>query len=321
MKIGVFSVLFADKGLDKALDIIAEIGGEAVEIPTGGFAPKNLCNPAELLEDEGKMRELRKKVEKRGLIISAFGCSGNPLHPDKTIAEDHAGDIRDTIKLASKMGVERVIVFAGCPGDSEDAKVPNWVTCPWPDYYSELIAWQWDEKVIPFWKDMAAYALKNGIRKLCFEMHPGDCVYCPEKLLKLRGAVGDVIGANLDPSHLFWQGIDPVIAVRDLGEAVYHIHAKDTKIDDYMKSKIGVLDTKSYRDHINRSWNFRTVGYGHGVDFWKAFISMLRAVGYDFVLSIEHEDQQMSIMEGLTKAMRFLKDVSISEEAEKPWFE
>ncbi len=320
MKIGVFSVLFADRSLDEAVDIIAGIGGESVELPTGGFAPKTHCDPAALLEDEQQIRDTLEKIETRGLFISAFGCSGNPLHPDKRISYAHTKDLQDTLQLAGKMGVERVIVFAGCPGDSDEAKVPNWVTCPWPDYYADLAVWQWEKKVIPFWRDMAKYALKHGVKKLCFEMHPGDTVYNPEKLLKLRDSVGEIIGANLDPSHLFWQGIDPVVAARDLGECIYHVHAKDTKIDEYMKSKTGVLDTRSYQEPLNRSWNFRTVGYGHGAGFWKDFVSMLRNIGYDFVLSIEHEDQQMSVMEGLSKAMKFLKDVSISEKAEKPWF-
>jgi sugar phosphate isomerase/epimerase len=320
VEIGVFSVLFADRSLDAALDIIADIGASCVELPSGGFAPKSHCDPAALLESEGRIRGLRNKVEERGLFISALGCSGNPLHPSPEISQEHTNDLRETVQLAGRLGVERVIVFAGCPGDSEDATVPNWVTCPWPDYYSDLLAWQWREKVVPFWTEMAAYAEHHGVKKLCFEMHPGDTVYNPETLLKLRRSVGDMVGANLDPSHLFWQGINPVIAIRELGRSIYHVHAKDTKIDEYMTSRIGVLDTKHYQNYTDRSWNFRTVGYGHGREFWKEFVSMLRAVGYDYVLSIEHEDQQMSIMEGLKKAMEFLKDVSIAEKAEKPWF-
>lgn len=320
MKIGVFSVLFADKSLDEALDIIKEVGAEAVEIPSGGFAPKAHCDPAVLLDNENERKKLQQKVEKRGLFISAFGCSGNPLHPDKQFARQHLQDFRNTVLLAGKMGIERVIVFAGCPGDSDGAKVPNWVTCPWPEYYTELLAWQWEKKVIPFWKEQAAFAQRHGVKKLCFEMHPGNVVYNPENLLRLRKAVGDIVGANLDPSHLFWQGINPIMAVRKLGEAIYYIHAKDTKVDNFITSQIGVLDTKSYQDQLNRSWNFRTVGYGHGQEFWKEFISTLRLVGYDYVLSVEHEDQQMSIREGLGKAVEFIKEVSIAEKAEKPWF-
>jgi len=320
MKIGVFSVLFADKSLNEALNIIAEVGAEAIEIPTGGFAPKNHCDPASLLTNENRIRKFQQKVEQKGLFISALGCSGNPLHPDKHFARQHIQDFRDTVLLAGKMGIERVIVFAGCPGDSDEAKVPNWITCPWPEYYTELLSWQWEKKIIPFWKEQAVFVRKHGVKKLCFEMHPGDAVYNPEKLLKLREAVGEIVGANLDPSHLFWQGINPILTARELGEVIYHVHAKDVKIDSVTTSRIGVLDTKSYQDQLNRSWNFRTIGYGHGQEFWKEFISTLRLVGYDYVLSVEHEDQQMSIMEGLSKAVEFLRDVSIAKDAEKPWF-
>jgi len=151
-------------------------------------------------------------------------------------------------------------------------------------------------------------------------MHLGDVVYCPEKLLKLREAVGEEIGCNLDPSHLFWQGIDPIVAVRKLGNAIYHVYAKDTHINLVNSSANGVLDTKPYSDEINRSWIFRTVGYGHSYDFWKELISALRLVGYDYVLSIEHEDSLMSPREGLRKAVTFLKEIIPTERPEQMWW-
>ena len=144
-------------------------------------------------------------------------------------------------------------------------------------------------------------------------MHPGFCVYNPETLLRLREAVGDTIGANFDPSHLIWQGMDPVAAIRALEGAIYHVHAKDTKIDQYNTAKFGVLDTKHYGDEIHRSWVFRTVGYGNGLQYWRDLISNLRLVGYDKVMSIEHEDSLMSIDEGLEKAVAFLKESMIKE--------
>jgi sugar phosphate isomerase/epimerase len=168
--------------------------------------------------------------------------------------------------------------------------------------------------MIAYWKDMTAFAKAHGVTKIALEMHPGFCVYNPETLLKLRAEVGDVIGANLDPSHLIWQGINPVIAARNLAGAIYHVHAKDTKIDDFNTSANGVLDTKHYGDEINRSWIFRTVGYGHGEDYWRDFVSALRLVGYDKVLSIEHEDSLMTTDEGLSKAIDVLNRVMIKEE-------
>ena len=125
-----------------------------------------------------------------------------------------------------------------------------------------------------------------------------------------------MIGANLDPSHLLWQGMDPVAVIKELGahNAIYHFHAKDTKIDKYNTAQNGVLDTKHYSDELNRSWVFRTVGYGNGESYWRDLVSNLRLCGYDRVLSIEHEDSVMTIDEGLKKAVEFLKPIVMTEE-------
>jgi len=319
MKIGVFTALFQDQSLEKALDLIKEFGAEAVEIGTGNFPGNAHCNPDILLEDEAKLRNFKKAIEGRGLFISALSCHGNPLHPQPSIAKAHNKALRQTILLAEKLGVERVNTFAGCPGSSDSDKYPNWVTCPWPPYYSEILKWQWEEKIIPYWKRMVKFVGEHKV-KICLEMHPGDSVYSPEKLLKLREAVGEEIGCNFDPSHLFWQGIDPIIAIRKLGKAIYHVHAKDTYIDSINCSINGVLDTKPYSDEINRSWIFRTVGYGHGYDFWKNLVSALRLVGYDYVLSIEHEDSLMSPKEGLQKAVTFLKELIPLQKPGEMWW-
>jgi len=272
-----------------------------------------------MLENKAKLDSFKKTIADKGITISALSCHGNPLHPNKEIAKTHQEVERKTILLAEKLGVERVNDFSGCPGDSPDAKYPNWVTCPWPHDYSKILEWQWNEVVIPYWKERGKFAADHGV-KFCFEMHPGFVVYSPETLLRLREAIGPVVGANFDPSHLFWQGIDPIKAIRKLGSAVYHVHAKDTKIYEANSEVNGVLDTKSYKDEINRSWIFRTVGYGHGADFWGDFVSTLRMVGYDWVLSIEHEDSLMSTGEGFAKAAKFLNDIIIREKAGEAWW-
>ncbi|WP_281172764.1 sugar phosphate isomerase/epimerase family protein [Caldanaerobius polysaccharolyticus] len=163
--------------------------------------------------------------------------------------------------------------------------------------------------LIPYWEKAVKFANEHGVKRIALEMHPGFCVYNPETLLKLRKAVGPTIGANLDPSHLFWQGIDPVAAIRYLGDAIYFFHAKDTKIDPINAPRIGVLDTKHYSDEVNRAWIFRSVGYGHDYQLWKDIVSNLRMVGYDDVLSIEHEDSLFTAEEGFKKAVAFLKEV------------
>ncbi len=320
MKLGVFLVLFGGKKFEEALETAKGLGLEAVEIGSGNYPGNAHCNPDELLADDGKLKAFRKTVEKYELEISALSCHGNPLHPDKNFAEAHRHAQRQTILLAEKLGVRRIITFSGCPGDSENAKSPNWITCPWPDDFSRTLAWQWENCVIPYWKEEAKFASKHNVKEICLEMHPGFVVYNPETLLKLRDAAGEIIGANFDPSHLFWQGIDPVSAVRKLAGAIYHVHAKDTRIDRINTSVNGVLDTKTYLDEINRSWIFRTVGYGHGEEFWRDFVSNLRLIGYDGVLSIEHEDSLMSTDEGLKKAISFLKGILISEPKLKAWW-
>jgi sugar phosphate isomerase/epimerase len=320
MKLGVFMALFGDKSLNEALDKAKEFGLDTVEIGTGNYPGDNHCNAAELLKDDTKLQNFKSAVEKRDLEISGLSCHGNPLHPNAEISKIHRETQRNTILLAEKMGIPRIITFSGCPGGSNKSKYPNWVTCPWPDDFSEMLKWQWEDKVIPFWKEEVEFALKHNVEQICLEMHPGFVVYNTESLLKLREAAGKVIGANFDPSHLFWQGIDPIASLRALKGAVYHVHAKDTKINNYNTAVNGVLDTKTYLDEFNRSWIFRTVGYGHSYEFWNDFVSTLRMIGYDGTLSIEHEDSLMSTEEGLSKAVSFLKNILIKEPKPKAWW-
>lgn len=319
MKIGVFTVLFSQRPFEEALDYIKASGLQAVELGTGNYPGNAHCNPELLLENEAARKLLVSAIESRGLEISALSCHGNPLHPDAKIAREHHEVWRKTVQLAQKLGVRNVVNFSGCPGDGPNGTRPNWVTCPWPQDFSEILEWQWNEKVIPYWKEEGKFAQDHGVR-VCFEMHPGFVVYNTETMLRLRNAVGEVVGANFDPSHLFWQGMDPIESIRALGPAIYHFHAKDCKIDPYNTPVNGVLDTKSYGDEIHRSWVFRTVGYGHDAQIWKDIVSNLRMVGYDGVLSIEHEDSLMSVNEGFQKAVAFLKDVVVSEKQGEMWW-
>ena len=193
--------------------------------------------------------------------------------------------------------------------------MPNWVTCSWPDDFGEILAWQWEQVLIPYWKKKAAFAKEHGVDKIALELHPGFCVYNTSSLLRLRHEVGPEIGANLDPSHLIWQQMDPVEVIRVLGEenAIFHFHAKDTQINPYNCRINGVLDTGNYHDLQKRSWTFRSIGYGNDLGYWKNIISQLRLTGYDHVISIEHEDGLMSQNEGLTKTVDALKQIIIFE--------
>jgi len=320
MKLGVMANCFGDKLWEDACATAKEIGLKAIEPGCGGFVGKVHCNPAVLLKDKNAIRKFRETAKKNGLEISAFSCHGNPLSPQRNISEEHIADLEAAIELASKIGVKVINCFAGCPGAGEDAKYPNWITCPWPPYFGDAIKWQWEEKVVPFWKEMSKKAKKAGI-KFGFEMHPGDVVYNTETLLKLREDVGaEEISCNFDPSHLFWQGMDPITCIKYLGDAIVHVHAKDSKVNKSVVEFRGVNDWKHYGDLSKRAWTFRTVGYGHGVEFWNDFVSTLRLVGYDGVISIEHEDPLMSANEGLLKAIEFLNKVLLYEKPGEMWW-
>lgn len=320
MKLGVFTVLLSSQSLEDSLKYLSAAGVNAVELGTGGYPGNAHAKPDELLADDAKVKALKSLVQSYGMEISALSCHGNPVHPDQDIANGFHQDFEKTVLLAEKLGINRVITFSGCPGDSPNATYPNWVTCPWPEDFLKVLDFQWNDVMIPYWQKTALFAADHGVDKICLEMHPGFCVYNPETLLRLRAAVGDAIGANYDPSHLFWQGIDPVASIRNLGPAIYHFHAKDTKVDEINTAVNGVLDTKHYSDVINRSWVFRSVGYGHAYQMWKDIISNLRMVGYDDVLSIEHEDSLMSVNEGLQKAIAFLKEVMTFEATGGMWW-
>ncbi len=320
MILSVMSPVLNEMGLEEALQYLHSLGVDAIELGAGGYPGKAHMDPADYLAHPEKIDTLKGWLDKYQIKICALACHGNPVHPDKEQAKAYHEDFVNAMKVAVKLGVDTIIGFSGCPGDCADSKNPNWVTCAWPNEYQDILDWQWNEVLIPYWKKTAALAKEIGIKKIAFEMHPGFCVYNPKTLLKLREAVGDIIGANFDPSHLFWQGIEPCEAIKNLKGAIYHFHAKDTRIDPANTAINGVLDTGNYGDILNRSWVFRTVGYGHASDTWNDMISALKSIGYDGPISIEHEDGLMSPKEGLEKAVALLKNVLIYENPGEMWW-
>ncbi len=319
MKLGVFTALFANKSLDDVLEYATSLKLDTVEIGTGNYPGDPHCPVDDLLRKPSELKTWKQKFDDKGIEISALSCHGNVLHPNPKFALQNVETLKKTIKLAGKLGIETVIDFSGCPGDSDNAKSPNWVTCAWPPDFAEIVEWQWEKKVIPFWKRMAKTAANEGVN-LAFEMHPGFVVYNTETLLRLRHECGDNIGTNFDPSHLFWQGIDPLVALRELKNCIFHVHGKDTALEPYNIAKNGVLDTKNYRNIVERSWVFRTVGYGHGPEWWAKFISALRTFNYDGTISIEHEDALMSIEEGFEKAVALLQNLLMKKDIPEMWW-
>ncbi len=319
MKLGVMAALFGQLSLDDALDYCQKVGLDAIELPVGAY-PGDPWKLAGIHKDKKALKELKQKIADRGLVVQGVAAHGNPVHPDKNIAEMHHLAHRDAVMLAAEFNTV-AINFSGCPGGCPQDKTPNFVTCPWPDDFTDIANYQWNDVLIPYWSKEAEFAKKHKV-KIAFEAHPGMTVHNPEDIVRLRKAAGKSLGANLDPSHFFWQGIDPIEAARYLGEnkCIYHVHAKDCFIDPRNSGITGNLDIKSYGEVKKRAWVFRTVGYGHGDDFWKPFISMLRLYDYDGVISIEHEDSLMSMNEGFEKAVAYLRDRILTQKAGGAWW-
>ncbi|MED1201857.1 sugar phosphate isomerase/epimerase family protein [Heyndrickxia acidicola] len=321
MKLGVFTVLFADKSFTEMLDYVKASGLTAVEIGTGGYPGGAHCPLDELLESKDKRDAYLHEVESRGLTISAFSCHGNPISPDEAFAKECRETFKKTVLLAELLGVPVVNCFSGTAGDHEGAKYPNWPVAPWPNEYGDVFKWQWEEKLIPYWKEAGQFAQDHRV-KVGLELHGGFLVHTPYTLLKLREATCEAIGANLDPSHLWWQGIDPVGAIKILGKAgaIHHFHAKDTYIDQENVNMYGLLDMQSYNNVQTRAWTFRSVGCGHSLQEWSDMMSALRTYGYDYVVSIEHEDPLMSIEEGFQRAAKNLQSVLINDVPGDMWW-
>jgi sugar phosphate isomerase/epimerase len=307
MKLGVFLAVYHDRPLEDALDRAVALGLEAVEIATGNYPGDAHCRPAALLDDRGALDDFRRAIEHRGLEISALSQQGNPLHPDPAVAGSARETWRSTVRLAAELGIGVVNAFSGCPGDHEGARRPNWVTCSWPDDFPDTLAWQWEHEVVPYWRAEAQFAAEHGVLA-GIEMHPGNVVYNPATLVRLREQCGPAITANFDPSHLFWQGIDPVAAIEHLTEhlTMSHVDAKDTALVAANIAVNGVIETQPAANTESRAWLFRTIGHGHDAGVWAGIVAALRRCGYDGVVSIEHEDRLLPADDGLSEAVALL---------------
>jgi sugar phosphate isomerase/epimerase len=307
MQIGMITDSLPDTDFGGMLAIAARLGMERLEFGCGNWSSAPHLNLDAMLESDSARRELRARLADHGIGISALNCSGNPLHPGET-GRRHDAVTRKAIRLAGLLGVDRVVMMSGCPGAPGDAHA-NWITTEWPPEVRDILRWQWDEVLLPYWRDLVAYAKGQGIHRLCLELHGHQNVYNVATLQRLRDAVGDTVGANLDPSHLMWMGADPLAAARALDGAVYYVHAKDTRIDPAIAGINGVIDTTPGSEYRTRAWNYITLGYGHDEAWWRGFVDALAEVGYDGVLSIEHEDPAMSAVEGVEKSVALLRRV------------
>ncbi len=306
MDIGLYTDSLSGLPFERALDVAAEAGVRSIEIATGGQSSAPHLRIDELLESAERRTAFRAAFERRGLRIAALNCSAWPMHP--VVGDAHSILIDRTLELAAELGVTKIVSMSGCPGDGPGATTIDWVWYPWPDDAVALRRRHWDAAV-GLWRGKVETAERYGVTKIAFELHPLHVVYNVPTLLAFRAVVGDRIGANMDPSHLFWQRMDPLAAVRALGSAVYHVHMKDTEIDEEQVGLAGVLDDRPFDTPSERAWVFRTVGRARPRSWWASFLEALRDVDYDDSLSIEQEDPYASQEDGVREAAAFIADL------------
>jgi sugar phosphate isomerase/epimerase len=306
MRIGLVTDGLPALPFEDLLRTAAELRIETVEFGCGNWSPAPHLNLDGLLASALARDAFLGRVAAHGLEISALNCSGNPLHPG-SIGPAHRAVTSKTIRLAGMLGVRRVVMMSGCPGGPGDANA-NWVTTAWPPEAASVLEAQWTDQVIPYWIGLAAEARVAGVERLCLELHGQQNVFNVRTLFRLRDAVGPVVGANLDPSHLFWMGADPLAAVPVLGEAIYHVHAKDTRINTAIASVHGLIDVTPNDRVAERAWSYVTLGDGHDPVWWRTFCSTLREAAYDDVLSIEHEDLALPPLEGISRSVDALRN-------------
>jgi sugar phosphate isomerase/epimerase len=306
MKLGFVSDSLGGMTFDGLLDSAARLGVSGVEVNTGGWSTAPHFDLKTMKASADARRAFTRAFETRGLEIIALNANGNPLHPTQP---EQGECLKDTIRIAGEMGIKTVCTMSGLPAGRNGDLMPNWVVSSWPPETQEILRYQWEEKLLPFWTEIVVLAKDCGVERIALELHGNQCVYNVPSLLKLRAAVGPIVGANLDPSHLFWMGADPLVAAEALGEAVYHVHAKDTMLNAPVQATTSLLENGSLMDIPARSWSYITLGFGHGEEWWRQFCYRLKMADYDGWLSIEHEDVLLNSLEGLEKSVALLKGV------------
>lgn len=307
MKLGLVTDSLAAYPLEKAAAICRNLGLEQVELGCGNWSPAPHVDLKTLTADSAARSRLLDALAENGLAISALNCSGNPLFPGEKGERDRAV-AADTFLLAEQLGLDTVVMMSGLPGGCPEDRTPTWIVTSWPPETEEILRYQW-KAAVPVWKGLAARARDHGVRHIALEFHGWQLVYNVETLRRLQNEVGgDLLGVNLDPSHPFWMGADPIEVAKALADCIYHVHIKDVRLEPAAGQNT-LLDTKGVLEYASRSWNFVTPGSGHGADWWRAFLRTLRESGYDGALSIEQEDYTIPLEEALKKAVSLLRQV------------
>ncbi len=305
MKLGFVSDSLGGMSFEDLLANASRMEVSGIEVTTGGWSTAPHFDLA-AMKDTQKQKTFLQAFTENGLEIISLNANGNPLHPTQP---EQGQCLKDTIRVAGAMGIKTVCTMSGLPAGSTADKMPNWVVSSWPPETQTILRYQWEDVLLPFWTEIAALAKEHGVERIALELHGNQCVYNVPSLLKLRDAIGPVIGANLDPSHLFWMGADPLVAAEALGDAIYHVHAKDTLLNAPVQAVTSLLENGSLMDIPARSWSYITLGFGHGEEWWRQFCYRLKMAGYDGWLSIEHEDVLLNSLEGLEKSVALLKGV------------
>lgn len=306
MKLGFVSDSLGPIALEDMLDHAQRLGLSGVEVNTCGWSTAPHFRLEDMLVSGAAQRKFQQAFSDRGLEIISLNANGNPLHP---VDATQGQGLHDTLRVAGEMGIKTVCAMSGLPAGSATDTSPNWVVSSWPPETQDILKYQWEEKLFPFWHETAELARACGVERIALELHGNQCVYNVPSLHRLRDEIGPVIGANLDPSHLFWMGADPLVAAGALGEALYHVHAKDTLLNAPVQATTSLLENGSLVDIPSRSWSYITLGFGHGEQWWRQFCYQLKMAGYDGWLSIEHEDVLLNSLEGLEKSVTLLQNV------------
>lgn len=306
MKLGFVSDSLGGLPFEDVLNHAQRLGVSGIEVNTCGWSTAQHFDLKGMLGNAPKQRAFSQAFADRGLEIISLNANGNPLHPTDPAQGE---GLKDTIRIAGEMGIKTVCTMSGLPAGTPTDTMPNWVVSSWPPETQAILRYQWEDKLLPFWTEIAALAQSCGVERIALELHGNQCVFNVPSLLKLRGAVGPTIGANLDPSHLFWMGADPLVAAEALGGAIYHVHAKDTFLNAPKQATTSLLENGSLMDIPARSWSYVTLGFGHGEEWWRQFCYRLKMAGYDGWLSIEHEDVLFNSLEGLEKSVALLQGV------------
>jgi sugar phosphate isomerase/epimerase len=306
MRLGVVLEGFLDRTLDDALDLLARSAPEVtdLEVGVGGFAPAPHCDVAHLLGDRDAVTLWLRRIETAGFRVSALNVSGNPLDPDRELARRHDDELRDAIRLAALLGVDRVVAMAGCPAGAPGDRTPHFDAGGWLPYLAGIHERQWEDAVGPYWRELADFAQREHPPLLiCIELHPGTCVYNAETFEQLA-SIAPNLAANLDPSHLFWQQMDPLAVAGSLSR-IGHAHAKDVVFNERALDLHGLLDHRWTPTDADSPWTFATVGRGHDADWWASFAAVLAERGVES-MAIEHEDPIIEAEPGVGQAAAFL---------------